>query len=174
MAGILYGIVAAAEALLHRRRNRLQQRLLQRMQLLCAAEHVVPDAYEYIHRTLFARSTATGKLLLVNARPGYTEAWCYDAAALQSLVLRTEPGSDGKPERIYLDVLQRHEPAPHTLLLFERCGADRDAIRNVHATSWTWEATLRSLADGFAQPVPLVRSAVQQGPVPLGSTAPAL
>lgn len=174
LAGILYGIIAAVEAFLQRRRNQVQQRLFSRLEYLSASEHVMPDAHELLQHTLFARSTNAGKLLLVNVRPSFTEEWSFDVAELQSLVLRTEPGNDGKAERIYLDIRKRHEPGIQTLLLFERCGADRNTIRKVHTGAWTWEATLRSLIEGFPQPVPTVRSVVQEGQVPLSPAALAI
>lgn len=167
LASILYGIIVAVEALLQRRRNQVQQRLFSRLDHLCAHEHVMHDAHEILHHTLFARCTAAGKLLLVNARPNYTEAFCFEVAALQRLVIRTEMCAAGKAERIYLDIYKRNEPGMQTFLLFERCGAHRDTVQKVHAGAWTWEATLRSLIDGFSQPIPTIRSEMQEGQFPL-------
>lgn len=167
LASLFYGIISAVELLLQRRRNQVQQRLFSRLEHLSAQEHVMHDAHELLYCTLFARCSAMGKLLVVNARPNYTEEWSFDISALQSLVIRTEPDAGGKPERIYLDIRQRQVLGIQTLLLFESCGTDRETIRKVHASAWTWEATLRSLLDGFPQPVPMVQTEVQETQLPV-------
>lgn len=167
LASLFYGIISAVELLLQRRRNQVQQLLFSRLEHVSAQEHVMHDAYELLYRTLVARCSAAGKLLVVNARPNYTEEWSFDISTLQSLVIRTEPDAKGMPKRIYLDICKRHVMGIQTLLLFESCGADRETIRKVHASAWIWEATLRSLLDGFSQPVPTVRSEVQETQLPL-------
>ncbi|HMO31706.1 MAG TPA: hypothetical protein PKE63_06115 [Lacibacter sp.] len=163
LAILLYGIITGVDALLQRRHARMRQRLLARMERMCTIHHVVTDKHEFFNHTLVGRSTAGGKLLLAGEYTSGTQERVYNVAGLQSLTLSTEPGADGRIERIYLNIENRNHSGNESLLLFERCGAERDDISRVNAGAWSWETTLRSLLDVFPSPVPMVQAEETEG-----------